>query len=297
MSQLQSLRLAQFWRSTLEPALAGTQGADAFGTAALYEAVGWLNQGVFIRYFDRVDADLIWIQMRDRVASIKPLEGMAAEGQLAQVRSLLQLNRPFREIELATTGSSQTRFELGLFPLALLHGDRFAADSLAATTTKWIWLDDDQSFELLDDRLSRVQSEQLAKYLGEQVYGASNQSSSDGAIVAGCVRLLEHMNTSNDFFSMAERRARHVSIDFESYCDRIGGLNAWRVPIMSSERGRRFEALTNQVRRVLSREIDADAGAAERLDDARDVDDEFERYVRTLRNRWEEHHLQGFFAH
>ena len=298
MSELQSLRLAQFWASTLGPALARARGSDAIGTAALYEAVGWLNQGAFIRYFDRVDADLVWIKVRDRIASITPPEGIVAEGQLEQVRSLVRMDRPFREIELATAGGSQSRFELRLLPVALLNADRFAADSLAALATTWIWLEDGQDAETIDARFSNVGPQQLAERLSAQSYGVEPPASSDAAILAGCVRLLEHMHASNEFFSYAEQLSRQTSIDFESYCDRTGGLNAWRVPIASGDRARRFDVLTSRVGRILHQGIEADASAAaSTVNNAADVDVEFGSYLRTLKSGWEEHHLVGFLTH
>jgi hypothetical protein len=73
-----------------------------------------------------------------------------AEGQLAKVRSLLKMDRPFRALELSTTGGFQSRFELRLLPVALLNADRLTTDSLAALATAWIWSEDGQDVEAID---------------------------------------------------------------------------------------------------------------------------------------------------
>jgi hypothetical protein len=242
---------------------------------------------VFIRYFDRVDADLVWIQVRDRIVSIVPSEGAITEGQLAQVRSLVQMERPFREIELATAGGSQSRFELRLLPVALLNADRFAADHFATIATRWIWLEDGHDIEAVEARFANVEPELVAAQLTAQSNAVEAAESSDAAILAGCVRLLEHMSASNELFSYAENLSRQTSIDFESYCERTGGLNAWRVPITSDNRARRFDMLTSPVGRILRLAIEADAAAAATVDDVVEVDVEFGTYVRTLKSRWE----------
>lgn len=298
MSNPRTLRLAQFWASTLGPALARAHGSDLTGTAALYEAVGWLNQGVYIRYFDRAEADVIWIRIRDRIRSIEPPDGAVAEGQLARVRSLLNIDRPFGELELATEGGFQSRFELRLFSVALLNADRFAADSLAALASIWVWSDDGQDVEAIEERFSRVGPEQLANQLRSSSFGVAPSDSSDAAILAGGVRLLEHMHASNEFFSYAENLSRGTNIDLEFFCEQTGGLNAWRVPITSDSRGRRFDALASRVGHILREAIEEDSSTVKTIvDDAVDVDVEFGTYLRLLKSRWEEHHLLGFFAH
>ena len=216
MSELQSLRLAQFWGSTLKPALVRARQFDPISTAALYEAAGWLNHGVFVRYFDRVDADLVWIQIRDRMAELMPPDELVSEGQLSQVRSLVQTYQPFREIELATEGESQVSFEIRLLPVALLNADRFAADTLATVATKWIWRDVGQDDDTIDFQFSNVGPEQLARELSAGPRDLGPAISPNLDIVAGCVRLLEHMHASNEFFSYAERLSHEMSIDFDS---------------------------------------------------------------------------------
>lgn len=298
MSDRQSLRLAQFWQSTLEPAVDRARESDALSIAALYEAVGWLNLGVFIRYFDRVDADLIWIQMRERIATLTPADGMVMDGQFAQVRALLQMDRPFREVELAPAGESQSVFEARLLPMALLNADRFAADTLASVATAWLWADDDREPEVLAWQFEDVTPDQLASALSARARDVTLDSSANATILAGCVRLLEHMHASNEFFAYAETLSNGMPIDFDSYCDRTGGLNAWRVPVFNDTRIRRFEALTSAVGRIISEAIDADAAAASgTVDDASDATEEFARHVSTLRSQWEAHHLLSTLIH
>jgi hypothetical protein len=105
------------------------------------------------------------------------------------------------------------------------------------------------------------------------------------------------MDASDGFFSYAERLSRPTSVDFEQYCERTGGLNAWRVPLANGKRVLRFDVLTGRARDVVRAAIDAQPRQIDDSESVADFDQEFGRYLQTVKSGWEEHHLVGFLKH
>src|SRR5271156_2937979 len=132
MSRIQSLRLAQFWRTRIEPLGAPRNDGQRVFTSQVFEAVGWLMEGVFCGAFDVEEADIVWTRFKPTVETCEaPEYSMVSEALMLRVRRLLESPSPFRQVEQMTEGP-QKRFELPLFPQALLIGDRLATDGLAS---------------------------------------------------------------------------------------------------------------------------------------------------------------------
>jgi hypothetical protein len=286
MSRLQSLRLGQFWTYRITPLLDAHNTAESFRAAELFEAVGWLNEGVFCRYFDAVDADVVWIRIHDVVSRCEFPVATLTEDRIERVRTLVNARHPFRDV-LQMTEGAQRRFELPLFSAALLIADRFASDQLAGSVTEWLWARDDR-----DAPSASALAEVRATDVAARLWDGSAAASDAVELVVGYLRFVEHMEASSEFFGYAASIARGSSVDFESYCERIGGLNAWRVPLFSSEGEAQFTALTNLVAGVLRQEV-ADEKDPERWSAFEEL---LSRHFTRIREAWETHHLLGFFA-
>jgi hypothetical protein len=254
----------------------------------LVEAVGWLIEGVFCGFFDAAEADVVWIRLEGVVSGMTFPAHRATAQQVNQVCALLTSRHPFREA-LQMTSDRQKRFELPLFPQALLLADRLAADDLATRATGWLWREpQDVADVTAAEPAEPVSPEEVQRVLLREGAGASQAA----MLIAGHLRLLEHMQASRALFSYAESRAPHHGGDYESYRERIGGLNAWRVPIFDRENTSRFTILSTGARRVLSGAI-----AKQELDANPDTfEEEFDRHVRGLGEAWEANHLAGLFA-
>jgi hypothetical protein len=284
MSRIQSMRLGQFWTHRLAPLLKPGQGLAQFHSTELFEAAGWLAEGVFCRYFDAVDADVVWIRLSDALSVVEiPVATLGAE-TVEKILALIRARQPFRD-GLQMTQGAQRQFEQRLFPVALLLADRFAGDRLARMATAWLWTGPE------DETASRVVAHSSAKpaEVVALLSGEATNGSHTAETLAGCLRLAEHMQASAEFFTHAALSARGSSVDFESYCERIGGLNAWRVPLLSQERVTRFRILWAHVQELFHQEVaEKDWPVFQEL---------FVRHLTSIRDAWEEHHLQGFFAH
>ena len=80
--------------------------------------------------------------------------------------------------------------------------------------------------------------------------------------------------------------------DFESYCQRIGGLNAWRLPLQDSVVNSRFadlsELLEFTIRPEVERRLSNVSGS--------DFQHSFTRHLSSVVDSWQSHHLSAALA-
>jgi hypothetical protein len=133
----------------------------------------------------------------------------------------------------------QKAFELPLFQHALIIADRFCADPLARICTYCIHSVDDEQWKEWRDQWPSVVEQDVASRLLDPADSQVDVPS----LLAGYFRVLEHMGSSRSFFRSAKSRLPY-GVDFESYCQRIGSLTSWRVPLHDECCARRFRDLS-----------------------------------------------------
>ena len=97
------------------------------------------------------------------------------------------------------------------------------------------------------------------------------------------------MDSSRSFFEHA--KSKRID-DFESYCRRIGGLNAWRIPLTDTERSRRFAVLSELLELTIRSATDWQVHDYQWSDFHYRLD----RQITALVRAWEEHHLSASLA-
>jgi len=283
MSRLQSLRLAQFWDIRLCPLVSAfekkrtTSGGDAF------EAVGWLIEGVFCGFFDPREADVVWIRIASLLEACGSPSAVVGEPLSGNIVRLFKSSEPFRQANQMTDGP-QKQFELPLFQHALLLSDRLAHDSLAGLCSSV--LREGERWESLMADWHLAEGKEVANSLADAKHIGVTPSS----LAAGYVRLLGHMEASRSFFQYAKFHSPPKS-DFESYCQRIGGLNAWRIPLNDWAASERFKGLPNLLEFALRPEIEQMPQT-----EWSDFEKLFSRQLSTLIEAWETHHLSQALA-
>jgi hypothetical protein len=284
MSRLQSLRLAQFWRLRIElGALEKTLPAGE-----LFEAIGWLIEGVFCGYFDPREADLVWVRMsRPLSACGVPSPPLVSESLSAEIIKLRESREPFRQ-SLQMTEGAQKGFELPLFPHALLLANRFYEDRLARVCTFCIRFLSEQEWHDWKRGWSSVDASEVFEKLANP-----DQASMDlASLLAGYLHVLEHMEASRSFFEYAKSHSPRGG-DFESYCQRVGGINAWRVPLHEWDLSPRFKDLSElmefAIRPVVEREFAY-------VHSWSVFQGSFSDHISSLVRAWETHHLSASLA-
>jgi hypothetical protein len=249
----------------------------------LSEAMGCLIEGVFCGYFKPNDAHVAWIRIQqatdgdidDRLAPPRLLE---------QIRVLQRTANPFKETEQMPAGR-QRDFELPLFGDALLLSHRFAADPSAYRCSVSLTASDSTFEEMMRHRESIDPSEVVA-----ELCAIDNNIKPPAALLAGFIRLLEHMEAGRRFLAHASRIAKRHGADFDAYTERIATLNGWRVPLMLDIGRERFEKLEALLRIGLR----ADKHGAGLLKDG--LENELRKYVSRLKESWEVAQLSGFLT-
>jgi hypothetical protein len=254
---------------------------------SVYEAAGWLIEGVFCGYFHPRDADVLWVRVRPMVQTAQiSNDPQFMPGIADRVRNLIAENQPFAAKDQMTEGA-QRDFELPLFPHALMLADRLSGDRLARICTSVLASYEQAAWAKLMAELGVIDGARVADRLGNPVEAPMDMAST----VAGFLRLLEHMEQSRQFFDFAKERAGY-GVDFESYLQRIAGLTAWHVPLADEQARARFDQLTKSTWAILFVEcapqyIEADWPEVERL---------FFEHVAAVRTAWETHHLSAVVA-
>ena len=242
---IQTLRLSQFFRLRLAPLLerfALTEVASAPDSrradvpssvesrkqfaVEFFETVGWLNEGVFCGYFSPQDADILWF----RLGALKEFCGSPTDDLVApiiamEIERLYGTDYPFHAGTLMPDGV-QKAFELPLFPHALHLSDRWADDSLAALCSSFLISNERKGLNI-ESPDSPVEPPKVALALNTGEPTGSRLED----LLAGFIQVLRQMDESRNFFEHAHGSS-HQGIDFDSYRQRIGSLNAWRVPLM-----------------------------------------------------------------
>ncbi len=284
MNHLRSLRLAQFWNLRLRPLFQNAKRRDLIPRGRFFEAIGWLNEGVFCGFFDSHEADIIWVRLSEIATSYgAPSPPLVTEPLVTELRKLYGSNEPFRQ-SLQMQEGTQKRFELPLFPYALLISNRLTADPLAEMFTYSIHSLDDREWGKCEQELTAIDHKVLAERLG-----APHEAPLDStSLLAGYLRIVEHMHASRSFFRQAKSRSPRGG-DFESYCQRIGGLTAWHMPLQDERSARRFRTMQDSLEfamRPLLKEQFPDV-------DWSVWQESFSRHVAAVIADWEAYHLSA----
>jgi hypothetical protein len=288
MTRFQSLRLAQFWRSRIQRLINLPNIEPGVSTARAFEAAGWLIEGVFCGFFDAREADVVWARFRPIIASRRdPEVSMVSERLQNQVGLLLSSIDPFPESRQMTVGPQQA-FELSLFPQALLLSDRLDSDTNASACIEALYMWSREKWSHWKESWPSVHSADVVSRMNEPLSGSPDTAS----LLAGYLSLLEHMDASRSFFDYAKSRLTR-QVDFNSYCQRIGDLNGWRVPLADFRGGReRFHQLAELFEFAIRHDF------KERMPNAgwSDFHGPFQRHIGSLVVAWESYHLAGFLV-
>jgi len=286
MKRLRSLRLAQFWRIRLEPLLRNSD-EQRFSPGEAFEAIGWLVEGVFCGFFDAEEANIIWVRIRSvRKACDVSSPPRATEALCSEIRRLGQSSEPFRQ-SLQMPEGPQRNFELPLFPHTLLLSNRFFSDQLARTCISLLCSQSQNQWLEWKSSWSSVSASQVEERLADP----QNVCLDLASLAAGYFRVLEHMEASRSFFQYVKARSPRGR-DFDSYCQRIGGLNAWRLPLQYPDVNRRFADLSELLEFTIRPEL------VKRLPDAAwsEFQHTFSRHLSSVVDAWESQHLSAALA-
>lgn len=284
MHDMQTVRLAQFFdlrlssfvdQSRIEP----DYGRDDIAIFEFLEALGWLSQGVFCGYFDVQDGNLIWLKLSSwfKRLDLRSVESLAP-GLLSELGGLLFDESPFRAEGQMTEGS-QRDFELPLFGHALALSNRWHNDKISLDCTSHLLFGrpkvSDHYWNSADD-----------KPLVETLSGIDTDKSGKVRAIAGFIRTLEHLESSAEFFAFAKAKAgARRSIDLSSYCQRIGGLNLWRVPLHLESGRSRFMDLSYLLEFAIRSALKAEGlGWSE-------IDRPYKNRIDSLISAWEADHM------
>jgi hypothetical protein len=256
------------------------------------EAAGWLMEGVFCGFFDSREADIVWARFRPLVMRVWfpsiVSDRLVSDRLRNQVSSLLMLSgNPFPETFQMTEGP-QRAFELPLFSQALLLADRLDSDAIANGCIEALYTFTDEEWSGWKISWPSINGVDVVRRLTEPL----KTSQDNASLLAGYLSLLEHMDASRMFFQYAKMKSAR-QIDFDSYCQRIGDLNGWRVPLADFRGAReRFDELAELLEFAVRRD------SKEAVPDApwSDFQAPFQRHVRSLVATWETYHLAAFLV-
>jgi hypothetical protein len=285
MSCLQSVRLAQLWQLRFRPLIKFYKKHRVASERDIFESVGWLIEGVFCGFFDSHEADVVWVRIAPLLEACgSPFTPFINESLAAEIIRLQKSGEPFRQT-LQMLDGPQKQFELPLFPHALLLANRFASDRLAGICR--FVVNSDDAWQELRPSWHSVQPSVVAKVLEKPDQAVTNVAS----LAAGYVRILEHMESSGSFFEYARSHSPRQS-DFDSYCQRIGSLNAWRVPLSDPKFNRKFAQLPELLEFTIRPSIERDLPQA----DWSEFERSFSGHLSSLIQAWESHHLSASLA-
>ena len=286
-STIKSLHLAQLWHLRFERMLSllpkrPSKEPSPIFLMEFFEAVGWLAEGVFCGYFDPYEANVILVRiapLREFCGNPKSPLGKSLSGA---IWSLDWSRDPFRET-LQMTNGPQKEFELPLFGYALFLGDRFFDDRLAGVCTECIYRLHDERWTQVKHNWPSVKPAQV----DEKLCKPQNLECDTPNLSAGYIRLLEHMNASQEFFKYA--KSQSGGADFESYLLRIGALNGWRVPLDIERFAHRFYELRDLLEFTLRNAL-----LESRLEiEWSTLGNQLAGSLKDLAEGWESHHLLG----
>ncbi len=254
-------------------------------TANFFETVGWLNEGVFCGYFDPRESDVVWANL-DFLKKYcgTPSHPLVAPFLASEITKLYKSNDPFRASRQMPDGA-QKAFELPLFPHALAAADRWARDGFASMCTSFLIASKRYKGLNVYDPYSQPRESDVTFALKGDVRVDSETAN----LLAGFIKVLEHMESSRAFFEYARNRS-DVRSDFSSYCQRIGTLNAWRVPLFRDNATRKLEDLFYLLESSLRSSL------RDRLmEDWSSIEIPFRNRYSSLIESWSNDHLIAFF--
>jgi hypothetical protein len=285
--KVQTLRLSQFYRLRIRPlfeALPPASESHTYFIAEFFEIIGWLIEGVFCGYFSPKEADILWVNLvplREYCGS--PWHPLVSPLLSTEIEKLYRSSDPFRVNKQMPDGA-QKAFELPLFPHALQLSDRWACDSLTTLCSSFLAATTADSINMKNaDMTVNPEGVREALVLGRPI----NSRRED--LLAGFVRTLEHMEESKEFFEFARRRSSRKN-DFTSYKQRIGGLNAWRVPFLDQLAREKMTDLSNLLEFTLRTSIRNEMKGA----GWSSIEQPLRSSYQTLLSSWENDHFMSF---
>lgn len=175
-----------------------------------------------------------------------------------------------------------------LFSQALLLSDRLDSDPNAEACIEVLYTCSDEKWSQWKESWPSVETSVVVSQLNEPVSGQPDTA----GLLAGYLSVLEHMDASRTFFEYAKSKSTR-QVDFDSYCQRIGDLNGWRVPLADFRGSReRFDQLGELMEFAIRNDF------KERIPSAQwsDFHDPFQRHVESLVAAWEAYHLAGLLS-
>jgi|GEM_PF-3496750 hypothetical protein len=287
---IHTLRLAQFYRLRVIPLLNRVdqaspldQPSDLFNSE-FFEMLGWLSEGVFCGYFDSKEADILWVGLESLREHFGSQSGNLVPPNVAgEIQRLFRTSEPFRTNRLMPDGP-QKAFELPLFSHALHLSDRWADDNLAFECSAYLISESHRGLYIENTDVPVQPSEVAAAWTASEPIGSYLAN-----LLAGFMRTLEYMEESRSFFEYAFTRSDEGN-DFESFRDRVGGLNAWRVPLIRPSCSKKLGELRNLLEfafRTSIREIGAGS-------DWSTFEEPLEAQLASLIESWEDDHFHSF---
>jgi hypothetical protein len=249
--------------------------------------VGWLIEGVFCGYFNPQEADVLWVNLeRLRACCGSPSHPLVAPILASQIKEIYRSADPFHSSR-QMPGGAQKEFELPLFPHALHLSDRWVGDSLAAQCSSFL-------VSTSEERLFIADPDVPVDPVGVATALVSNEATGSNleGLLAGFVHMLEHMDESRTFFEFARERSDSKR-DFSSYRERIGSLNAWRVPLFYQRAPRKIDDLQSLLEFALRTSMrDGNSRA-----NWSSIEGPLESNLRCLVDSWESDHFISFLEY
>ncbi len=254
---------------------------------ALVEAIGWLVEGVFCGYFDTHSSNTSWnaIQPASEIVS-KPKYGWLIPHLKPSFDNLRGSMQPFRS-SLQMQAGPQQGFESPLFPHALTIAFRMSRDDLASFCSNCIQDMPDGSWNEWKNKWTNVRASEIAGVLSRPIGGPV--SADITSLAAGYLRLLEHIYLWKEFFETSKHLA-DKSVDFDSFCQRIGGLTLWRLPLHETKVRERFNSLYELIEFALRPELSLIHAPWSTFDE------NFRRYFHSLLEAWDKYHVASALA-
>jgi hypothetical protein len=247
----------------------------------LVEAFGWLIEGVFCGYFPRSDAELVWARNREALhqrlfqnLKTEPSPATGAVGE--QVRRLLTRAEAFPVPDQMPPGKERD-LEQSIFGHSLLLSSRLATDRLARRCICSLnFLSRERWAVLIDDVPS---ADMVAEIF---LSPAPATQISTALVLAGFIRVLEHMAASQAFFAYVKQRYADTRGDFLALQSRVGILQGWMLNFEEPQVSGRYDDLVQLFDLLVRQETDAKVPWVRYST----MSETIERYANGLRQTW-----------
>jgi hypothetical protein len=160
-------------------------------------------------------------------------------------------------------------------------------DDLASFCSNCIQDMPDDSWNEWKNKWTKVRASEIAGVLSRPIGGPV--SADITSLAAGYLRMLEHIYLWKEFFETS-RYLADKSVDFDSYCQRIGGLTLWHLPLHETKVRERFNSLYELIESALRPELSLIQAPWSTFDD------NFRSYFQSLLEAWKNNHVSSALA-